>query len=74
MAGMVLYEREIMDLWDDGVGKREIVARTGLARGTVDTIVSRYDTANLPADDRQFASAMRFASAQLLSAIQRERR
>lgn len=72
--GLSPREREVMDLFDAGVERPEIAARTGMAIGTVVGIVARYSSG----DDRLAReAAIRDATFRLGAAVeayQRRRR
>lgn len=59
-------EREVLDLLDKGLSRNQIAEETGLARSTVDSVVSRLATAGCGAS---WEPAARKSSRKLLEAL-----
>ena len=60
-------ERQVLDLWDQGVGYRGIAAKLGISARTVQSIVSKFDGGSDSAS--RFREATTRSTAQLLAAI-----
>ncbi|WP_066546767.1 helix-turn-helix domain-containing protein [Sphingomonas sp. CCH15-F11] len=60
-------ERQVLDLWDQGVGFRGIAAKLGISVQTVRSIVARLDGGG--DTEKRFREATIRSTAQLLAAI-----
>lgn len=62
-CGLVGFERDVMALWDEGLGSRAIMTRTGLNHGQVCKVLSQYAS-----DERRNDEQMIIAATMLLGA------
>ena len=62
------YERKVLDLYDEGLSRDEIIARSGLAKATVDSVIARLGRAGEPS---RFDKAIPLANAAFVAALRK---
>lgn len=62
------FERQVLDLWDQGVGSRGIAAKLGVRHARVQSVISYFASNN--ETEASFRAATTASSQRLLSALQ----